>query len=71
MSNLPSLFSQVKFGLTAPQAGAMFECKSKAEIPMMALHNYYDKTELLANGDSLIILNYNHPSNKAFAPGEQ
>ena len=49
----------------------MFECKSKAEIPMMALHNYYDKTELLANGDSLIILNYNHPSNKAFAPGEQ
>ena len=71
MSNLPSLFSQVKFGLTSPQAGAMFECKSKAEIPMMALPNFYDKTELLANGDSLIILNYNHPSNKAFAPGEQ
>ena len=49
-SNLPSHFSQVKFALTGPQGGEMFECKSEAESPMLGLGHFYDKAELLANG---------------------
>ena len=54
-SNLPSHFSQVKFALTGPQGGEMFECKSEAESPMLGLGHFYDKAELLANGNFPIL----------------
>ena len=50
-SKLSKLFSQVKFALTSPQGGEMFECKSRAELRMMAIP-MFDQTELLPNGNS-------------------
>ena len=64
MSNLTSDFLQVKFGLTAPQGGEMFDCLSKAEIPMMAFGHLFDQTELLANGNSLILWTNGYQSMK-------
>ena len=34
----------------------MFECKSEAESPMLGLGHFYDKAELLANGNFPILI---------------